>query len=62
MLYGLKTDASRDDGDLMIVKLVLENWAEVNTSPGGQYGTALNAASARGNSAIVKLLLEKRGM
>jgi ankyrin repeat protein len=40
-----------------IVKLLLENGAEVNAE-GGKYGNALQAASFRGNEAIVKLLLE----
>jgi ankyrin repeat protein len=39
------------------VKLLLENGAEVNAE-GGEYGNALQAASYRGNKAIVKLLLE----
>jgi ankyrin repeat protein len=39
------------------VKLLLENGAEVNAE-GGEYGNALQAASFRGNEAIVKLLLE----
>jgi ankyrin repeat protein len=40
-----------------IVKLLLENGAEVNAK-GGLYGNALQAASYGGNEAIVKLLLE----
>ena len=41
----------------MIMKLLLQNGAEVNAE-GGKYGNALQAASFRGNSVIVKLLLE----
>ena len=40
-----------------IVKLLLENGAEVNAE-GGEYGNALQAASYNGDELIVKLLLE----
>jgi ankyrin repeat protein len=39
------------------VKLLLENNADVNAQ-GGEYGTALQAASARGYEQTMKLLLE----
>ena len=39
------------------MKQLLENGAEVNAK-GGEYGSALQAASFRGDKAIVKLLLE----
>jgi ankyrin repeat protein len=42
----------------VIVKMLLENGAEVNAE-GGKYGNALHAASFQGHKAIVKLLLEK---
>ena len=41
----------------MIVKVLLENGAEVNAI-GGEYGNALQAASLRGDEVIVELLLE----
>ncbi|KAF1954428.1 hypothetical protein CC80DRAFT_567678 [Byssothecium circinans] len=41
-----------------IVKLLLDKDADVNAQ-GGRYGNALQAASARGHEAIVKLLLDK---
>ena len=41
----------------MIVKLLLENGAEVNAE-GGRYGNALQAASLNGNVVILKLLIE----
>ena len=44
-------------GNDAIVKLLLENGAEVNAE-GGEYRNALQAASYQGNDAIVKLLLE----
>jgi ankyrin repeat protein len=33
----------------------------LNSTQGGKYGTALQAASAKGNIEIVQLLLEKGG-
>ena len=39
------------------MKLLLENGAEVNAE-GGEYGSALQAASFGGEQAIVKLLLK----
>ena len=44
-------------GNEAIVKVLLENRAEVNAM-GGKYGNALQAASYKGNEAIVKVLLE----
>ncbi|PWO15022.1 hypothetical protein PtrARCrB10_12117, partial [Pyrenophora tritici-repentis] len=41
-----------------IVKLLLNKGADVNAQ-GGEYGNALQAASAGGHEAIVKLLLDK---
>ena len=43
-------------GSETIVKLLLENGAEVNAE--GEYGNALKAASFAGDEAIVKLLLK----
>ena len=45
-------------GNRDVVKLLLENGAEVNAQ-GGEYGSALQAASVKGNEDIVRLLLER---
>ena len=42
-------------GNEAIVKVLLENRAEVNAM-GGKYGNALQAASYKGNEAIVKVV------
>jgi ankyrin repeat protein len=54
---GMHSRQHHSYGNEGIVKLLLENGAEVNAK-GGEYGNALQAASFRGNEAIVKLLLE----
>jgi Ankyrin repeats (many copies) len=40
-----------------IVKLLVENGADINAQ-GGEYGSALQGASSGGHEAIVKLLVE----
>jgi ankyrin repeat protein len=45
-------------GNLGIVQQLLEKGADVN-APGGDYGTALQAASAEGHDLVVQRLLEK---
>ena len=55
--YGNPLQAASYEGHEAIVKLLLENEAEVNAK-GGYYGNALQAASYKGNEAIVKMLLE----
>ncbi|EDU40458.1 ankyrin repeat domain containing protein [Pyrenophora tritici-repentis Pt-1C-BFP] len=47
-----------DNGHYGTTELLLEKGADVNAQ-GGEYGNALQAASARGHEAIVKLLLDK---
>ncbi|KAJ3887019.1 ankyrin repeat-containing domain protein [Lentinula edodes] len=55
--FGNALQAASHNGHQSIVKLLLENNAEVN-APGGVYGNALQAASYNGHQSIVKLLLE----
>ena len=54
-LYGNALQAASCHGHETIVKLLLENKADVNMQ-GGLYGNALQAASFGGHEAIVKLL------
>jgi ankyrin repeat protein len=54
---ALQAAAASYKGNAAIVKLLLENGAEVNAK-GGEYGNALQAAIFRGNEMIMKLLLE----
>ena len=49
--YGNALQAALAEGNEVIVKLLLENGAEVNAE-GGKYGNALQAASFNGNKAI----------
>ena len=55
--YGNALHAALYRGKEAVVKMLLENGAEVNAE-GGEYGNALQTASQKGNEAIVKLLLE----
>ncbi|KAJ3871949.1 ankyrin repeat-containing domain protein [Lentinula edodes] len=55
--YGNALQAASYKGYESIVRLLLENNADVNTK-GGKYGNALQAASYKGHESIVKLLLE----
>ena len=50
-------DMDVGNGNEAVVKLLLENGADVNAQ-GGQYGNALQGAVQSGNEAVVKLLLE----
>ena len=57
MDWTSKLQAASNEGEEAIVKLLLENGADVNAK-GGVFWIALHAASQRGEEAIVKLLLE----
>jgi ankyrin repeat protein len=54
---GNALQAASEGGDEQIVKLLLDQGADVNAQ-GGCYGNALQAASARGHEQIIKLLLD----
>ena len=56
-IFGNPLQAASYIGNEPIVKLLLQNGAEVNAE-GGAYGNALQAASYVGNEAVVKLLLK----
>ena len=58
--YGNALQAASFKGNEAIVKLLLENGAEVNAK-GGKYENALQAALFSGAEAVVKLLLEASG-
>ncbi|KAF7965800.1 hypothetical protein HWV62_41763 [Athelia sp. TMB] len=56
--YGITLHAASDRGGcLAIAQLLLEKGADVNAT-GGEYGTALQAATCQGLLEVVKLLLE----
>ena len=55
--YGNALQAASFRGNEVIVRLLLENGAEVDAM-GGEYGYALQAASLHGNEVIVRLLLK----
>ena len=61
-VYGNALLAGSRRGDEVIVKLLLENGAEVNANLKGEYGNTLQAASYEGHEAIVKLLLENEAV
>jgi len=54
--FSMRETGDFDNISEGLVKLLLEEGAEVNTAPGG-YGTALQAARAKGHEEIVELLL-----
>ncbi|KAJ7242518.1 hypothetical protein C8J57DRAFT_1009222, partial [Mycena rebaudengoi] len=54
--YGTALQAASSKGYNEIVKLLLENEADVNAD-GGDYGSALCAACANGHKDVVNILL-----
>jgi hypothetical protein len=56
--YGNALQAASVTGHEAVVKLLLNEGADVNAQ-GGHYGNALQAALATGHEAVVKLLLDK---
>ncbi|CUS15233.1 unnamed protein product [Tuber aestivum] len=56
--YGNALQAAATQGNESVVRLLLENGAEVNAQ-GGRYGNALQAAVTQGNESVVRLLLER---
>ncbi|CUS13278.1 unnamed protein product, partial [Tuber aestivum] len=54
--YGNALQATANNGNASLVRLLLERGAEVNAQ-GGAYGNALQAAKSRGHESIVQLLL-----
>ncbi|KAJ5733319.1 hypothetical protein N7533_013766 [Penicillium manginii] len=57
-IYGNALHATSSEGHQEIIKLLLDQGADINVQ-GGFYGNALQAASLTGHQEIVKLLLEQ---
>lgn len=55
--FGNALQAAAFGGHAMMVLLVLEHGADINSQ--GHYGTALRAAALRGHDTIIKLLLDR---
>jgi ankyrin repeat protein len=57
-VYGTALQAAASEGEMEIVRLLLDKGADINAQ-GGEYGTALHAAVLQGEMEIVRLLLDK---
>ncbi|KAL5592674.1 hypothetical protein FOBRF1_013700 [Fusarium oxysporum] len=58
-VFSIALVLSAEEGHKEMVKLLLDNGADVNAQGGGLYGTALQGASTEGHEPIMKLLLDK---